>query len=86
MAETKTAATNIKSEPSKKKFPEKWEIEDAARTLMRADDIRSDRKMMGHVSRHVDEQQEKLSRMKKLGLVSEKGEKVAKEKAKSRGQ
>jgi len=50
MATKKTIGTPVKKEM------ERWEIESALSTLKRADEIRKDPKMMGHVQKLAQEQ------------------------------
>lgn len=49
MAETESV-NKAKKEDSK---PEKYEIEDAANTLLRAEDIKKDKRLMPHVQAHL---------------------------------
>ena len=50
------------------KGPDEWEIEDALRTLTRAEEIRKDPKMMAKVRKMA---KEKIERMKSLATVGE---------------
>jgi ribosomal protein S20 len=72
MASTAVAPSIVKSSPNKKQGPEKYEIESMVRTLMEAHDVQNDPEKMKHVSKHVRDQQRKLSSLQKRGLVSDK--------------
>jgi hypothetical protein len=43
------------------KTPDKWEIEDAARTLLRAEEIRADKKLMALVEKELAKKQKAIS-------------------------
>lgn len=43
--------------------PERWECEDAIRTLTRAEEIKKDPRLMSHVRKHAAEQQKTLAKV-----------------------
>lgn len=61
MANKLTGASPVAQTRSGK--PEKWECEDAIRTLTRAEEIKKDAKLMSHVRKHAAEQQKTLARV-----------------------
>lgn len=49
---------------------DKWAIEDAARTLMRAEEIRADSKMMDLVIPHLKKQQKAITSVTQLRKIA----------------
>lgn len=46
--------------PKEKKGPDKWEIEDAAKTLLRAEEIKANKELMPHVHKHLTKQKKAI--------------------------
>lgn len=61
MANKLTGASPVESNKSGK--PDKWECEDAIRTLTRAEEIKKDARLMSHVRKHAVEQQKTLAKV-----------------------
>lgn len=53
-------AAEPKSAPEAPKGPEKYEIEDAVRTLIRAEEIKADAKLMAACSAHLSKQKKHI--------------------------
>jgi hypothetical protein len=56
----------MKDEMKPKKGPEKYEIENAARTLMEAEEIKQNKELMPHVHKHIAKKQKALNSLSKL--------------------
>lgn len=50
------------SKPKQNDVPEKYEIENAADTLMKAQEIRNDKRLMPHVHRHLNKKKKAVIR------------------------
>lgn len=73
---TKAASPCCGSNPASER---RWEVEDALRTLTRAEEIKADKKLMGEVETHALEKAEELEEVAakakdfaKRGLISDK--------------
>jgi hypothetical protein len=49
-----------------KEQPEKYEIESAADTLMRAEDIKQDKRLMPHVHKHLGKKMKSLKQLSQM--------------------
>lgn len=46
--------------------PDAYEVEDAAKTLMKAEDIKGNKKLMPHVHKHIGKQMKSLKALKAM--------------------
>lgn len=62
-------------QPSDEQEPQDYEVQDAANTLMRAEEIKRNKKLMPHVHKHLNKQMKSLKDLKRLAVEKDMGQK-----------
>jgi len=60
------SAKEMPADPKKSKVPEDYEISSAADTLMRAEEIKNDPRLMPHVHKHLQKKKKAISSLADL--------------------